>query len=428
MAPTATVSDFKIRFGGSAIPLELKARMEQIEVDLKLNVPAMFALTFSDPGWAWANDDAIQFGKEVDIEIGALGSTKPIVNGLIVGIEVDTTRTGAPEVNIRGFEKLHKLTRSKGTRTFLNQKDSDIVRSILSEHGLSAEFVDEPSIKHQHVYQHNQTDLEFVQSLAARNGLVLYFSGNKATFKRRDYKATPVAELVMGQNLLAFRPRLTTAKTASKVEVRGWDAKSKKFVTATAQEDQSKAKGLAAADVAGALAKVTQISMNVEDAESAEQAAKAAFSKGVSGFITALCEVQGNPDLRPGEDISVQGVGKRMSGSYYITSVRHRYGKKGFLSLVTAQRSVFEEPAPPPKVKEAGPAEEELVDIEDIVVDSLGEAIPDASYVITLSDGSKREGKTDSEGKVIQSGVPKGGYKIELADYDVSIESRTEGS
>jgi phage protein D len=421
------VSDFKIRLGGSAIPPELRARLERIEIDLESNTAGMFSLTFSDPGWAWANDDAMQFGKEVEIDMGPLGATKPVVKGMIVGIEVDTTRTGAPELVIRGFEKLHKLARGRRTRTFLNQKDSDIIRSVVSGHGLSAEFENEPNVKHEHVYQHNQTDLEFVLTLAGRNGLELRLADGKVTFTRPNHKATPVAELVMGQNLLAFRSRFTTAQTASKVEVRGWDPKAKKVVTAAASEDENKGQGTSAVDVAGDLARVTQITAQAQSAEEAEQAAKAVFSRGASEMVTAFCEAQGNVDVRPGVIVSIKGVGKRMSGAYYVTSVQHRYGKKGFLTLLSVRRNVFKEPEPPPKVKESAPVEEEMVDIEDTVVDPLGNLLPDVAYVITLSDGSKREGKTDSDGKLFQSGVPKGGYKIDIDGYELSIEGRAEG-
>jgi phage protein D len=42
--------------------------------------------------------------------------------------------------------------------------------------------------------------------------------------------------------------------------------------------------------------------------------------------------VIGIPDLRPGDNIELQGLGKRFSGAYYVTKVEHSLGNNGYLT------------------------------------------------------------------------------------------------
>ena len=47
-------------------------------------------------------------------------------------------------------------------------------------------------------------------------------------------------------------------------------------------------------------------------------------------LITASCSIVGNPDLTPGQYIKIEGIGKQLSGKYYVTDVTHTIDGSGF--------------------------------------------------------------------------------------------------
>jgi phage protein D len=56
-------------------------------------------------------------------------------------------------------------------------------------------------------------------------------------------------------------------------------------------------------------------------------------------FITGEGTAIGNTDIRAGEVVELNGLGKRFSGLYYITSSTHEVGPKGYRTRFTVGRS-----------------------------------------------------------------------------------------
>ena len=57
-------------------------------------------------------------------------------------------------------------------------------------------------------------------------------------------------------------------------------------------------------------------------------------------FITGSGEVIGLPDLRPGDNLELDGLGRRFSGTYYVKKVEHTIGGSGFTSRFEVRRRV----------------------------------------------------------------------------------------
>ncbi len=56
-------------------------------------------------------------------------------------------------------------------------------------------------------------------------------------------------------------------------------------------------------------------------------------------YITGTGEVIGLPDLRPGQNLELQGLGRRFSGTYYVTHVVHTLNASGYLTQFTVRRA-----------------------------------------------------------------------------------------
>ena len=109
-------------------------------------------------------------------------------------------------------------------------------KKICGEYGISvkAKSSGDP---HKTVLQHNETDFDFVLRLGRRIGFEFVVDAASATFGPPDPNGESV-ELSYPEELRAFRPRITAVQQVEKVNVRGFDLKTKKGVLVTKSSPQ----------------------------------------------------------------------------------------------------------------------------------------------------------------------------------------------
>ena len=116
--------------------------------------------------------------------------------------------------------------------------------------------------------------------------------------------------------------------------MRSWDHTAKRAIEATAKPEPTRsAIGVARSVVASALGggAVTISDAPVGNQEEADALAKSVMAKISNGFLEAEGSCRGNPRLRAGSSITVEGVGTRFSGTYRVTSTVHAFrGSKGY--------------------------------------------------------------------------------------------------
>ena len=61
-------------------------------------------------------------------------------------------------------------------------------------------------------------------------------------------------------------------------------------------------------------------------------------------FLQATGQAIGLPDMRPGDNVVIKGIGKRFSGQYYVTKVEHTIGNNGYLTGFDVRRSATAAP------------------------------------------------------------------------------------
>ena len=224
---TELLSQMYLKIDGANASEELMDKMISMEVDDNLLLPDMFSLYVSDPSFKFTDSDNLNVGKKIEISVKSNGSTTKLITGEITSIEPEFSEL--PAVLIRGYDQSHRLHRTKQTKTFIQETDSDIAQKIARECGLKAK-VDSTREVHEYVCQDNQTDMEFLQDRAQRIGYRMYVEEGKLYFKQAPQTEPDVPVLEWGVNLLEFQARMTTAQQVTEVTVRGWDPKTKKEI------------------------------------------------------------------------------------------------------------------------------------------------------------------------------------------------------
>lgn len=327
------VRQIEIAVNGQNIPHELMNHLVETEVDTSLSLPSMFTLRFLDNEMEWLDKNTFDIGNAVEVKSTVDGDTfRILIKGEITAIEPSFGENNVAMLVVRGYDKRHRLLRGSKTRVFVNVSDSDIVKKICGEGGLSPK-VDATSDVREHVFQDSQTDLEFLYMLAARNGYEIKVD-DRTLYFRKPQGDTEV-EVEWGVDLISFHPRLTTSGQVDKVIVRGWDPKKKEEIVGTASSSKTNpvinvgGSGGAVAKKSFSAAEQIQVRQPVLNQREADTRAQAILDEINAQFVEAEGVADGNPQLIAGNKIKVTNVGKKFSGSYIITSATHVYNEDG---------------------------------------------------------------------------------------------------
>jgi phage protein D len=342
------VSKCEIDIDGSPLAVEESALLRRVTVDDSVDLPSMFAMEFDGAAVAGARliQDQPQFfvGKAVEVKMGYEKNLLSLVTGEITGLEAAYTAGGPPRITVRGYDRRHRLQRGRKVRTYVNQKDSDIASTIARDAGLTPKVTDS-QVAHDYVLQANQTDMEFLLERARRIQYELAIQDKMLFFRPVAYAGSAVLSLQLTKELIEFFPRLSSVGQVSQVSLRGWDPKVKDKIVAAATPGAIKGKMGGSANgpelVAGkfgeAVGRVTDLP--VDSAGSARQVADALLNASALAFITGEGACFGRPEMRSGKVIQLDGLGKRFSGLYYVTSVSHRFTGNDYTTHFSVRRN-----------------------------------------------------------------------------------------
>lgn len=198
---------------------------------------------------------------------------------------------------------------------------------------------------HPHISQVAQSDWDFLRARAQETGHEVAVVLGKFVWRKPtqassapapgDLSASPDRlQLVVGKELIRFRPRLTAAGQVAEVEVRGWDPKAKKELVArrrTATTGASPA--LAPSEVAsvfGAQRPSVHTDLALHTQAEVEAAAKALAETLGAAAVEADGEPVGDPRLTAGTAVSISLAGWPYDGAYTLTTARHVYDREGY--------------------------------------------------------------------------------------------------
>jgi uncharacterized protein involved in type VI secretion and phage assembly len=331
-----------ITVDGQAQP-ELEGSLREVLVDTNLYLPAMFAITLVDE--LDLKTEKLKYIPDEMMTVKAV-----LIIGEVTAIEPLFEEDGRPAVRIRGYDRSHHLTRGKKTRTYGDANptgqgidDATIIQTIVGEtQGITAKKVDTSGlsgIKYPYVMQYNQTDLEFLWDRARLYGYQVYVDDKTLHFEKADAHrgnaGDKPAVLRWRWGLRSFRPRLTLMGQVDRAVVKGWEPDKKSPLEGTNNSDSSKTipaiglnkKGsqLAKEALKGEADEVV-LDHPVYTVNEAKAIAGARFAGAESEFIQADGECRtGDPRLIAGRLVTIEGVGERFSGDYYVTEARHLY-------------------------------------------------------------------------------------------------------
>ncbi len=310
-------------------------------------VPGLPALTYTDNMLRFRVGASVEIQAESDDSFGAFNSSKnTLIKGEITAIEPTFTPDGRVLLRIRGYDRSHRLTMGKNTRTFGDANpraatitEAQIVKDIASSVGLTPK-IDMSGLskaRYHYVMQYNQNDWDFLWARALLLGYQVYVADKTLHFEKAGkerYSDSP-DDLVWGRNLSKFEPRLVSVGQVTKVTATGWDPDKKQSVSSNVSSHSSNTVAKTAELLKGSTAIKLAFRSGAEDfvidtaardAGLAKVIAEARFAEHASQYVRSSGELfTGDPFLLAGTVVSIENVGIRFAGKYYVTEARHIY-------------------------------------------------------------------------------------------------------
>ena len=347
----ASATNVDISLNGTEVPEDEVLRFS---IDMDLNQPDMAVITLVNRGNRHSNAHA----QGDSVEVKVTKDKKSIFKGEIVGIEPIYAAGEDSKIIIRAFNRMHRLLRGRKSRTFQDQTDSDVVNTICGDHGLSGDCGSDVSISHKHLYQHNQTDLEFLRTRAARIGYAVWVEDKTLHFKKPDVQSDSGIEFKLskeggaGNRMKRFAPRLSSAGVVKSVTVQGWDPEKKQAIVGTATASGSKLGATDAASAANAFGdtKTFTVDHPIMSVEEAKAIAQSKLDDYMMSYITGEADCFGNPDLKPGIVVKItvndEKTDDLFNGKYFVVGCTHTFtpaghsggGSGGYMTLLKVAR------------------------------------------------------------------------------------------
>lgn len=309
----------------------------------------------------------IKMGDPLRVSMGRVDKgPEQVFDGEVVSVEPRYSSEGESKCIVRGFDRLHRMVRGRFSRAWEKAPESAILKEVAGAHGLGVQTdVNEEQV---FVYQHNQTDLEFLMHRAKVHGAEVSVEGSTLKFMKPDLQKAfggIALELKSGADyeLKSFTPRMSAGGIVSSVEVRGWDPVKKQPIVHRSTPQSSKLPhgqlgGMLAPSAAGSLGQEVSYSVDspVFDLAEAQQKADSLLYDAMMSFLTGTGVCVGTPSLKKGQVVEIKLYNKdltindnyRFNGRYQLTGVTHRYTREksgnfgGYQTLVRVRRDAHQ--------------------------------------------------------------------------------------
>lgn len=329
-----------------------------------------FSATISDPRIIYT--DALFEGSTAEIDLGYAGPNQHalMLRATITKVELNYPQNGVPVLTIKGEDKSILMGLEEKNRVWRDRTITDIVREIGQSHGfntIEAQLSPDPTISSRPLHQDGKTDLAFLQELAhtyhakcfveldERGSEILYFIPERRIVRlKRPEQLFLYFRTGSNSNLISFSPRFDSSYIDRLKQVHDVDQQGQPIQTqerlpteefiwsldpATLAQaspaDERKIRSLY--DRGAVLKRELQERLTARRPAVGEVAADQAELDSTNDALesrrlgmSASGSTFGNIWLRAKANVTIEGVGERFKGNWYVSSVTHKIDSSGF--------------------------------------------------------------------------------------------------
>jgi len=335
---------------------DLLADIAEIEVEEHVDAADVFRLRLSlavrpDGTWRLVDDARLAVWNRVAIRAGYPGHQDTLIDGYVTHIHVSISGSGREEsyLELTGMDASVVLDLEDRQIAWSNKKDSDIAQVIFAAYGLTWEVEDTQVLHGDRLATvlQAETDIRFLQRLAARNGFECYIKDGRGYFRTANLEQPPQKLITAGSSGNVSTLHFEIDGTPpSRLEIRRIDPFDKRDerdeLTALTERPLGKRP-------LGALHRDTPVGRRLLRQQPSvaalqlEARTRAAYAA-ASAFATASGDIDGRSYgavLRAKRLVTIRGAGPTHDGNYYVTRVRHVLAPDSYVQHFEARRNAI---------------------------------------------------------------------------------------
>jgi hypothetical protein len=376
--------DFQVRINGEDLPAAVRATVSGVRFEDGQNAADRVEISLANPDLRWlqrhikglgfrpptgvnvgpvrmadaAPDGTFDIDNQLRLSIGyAPDPLEEVFKGDVTGVQVSFPNGGMPTLTMVAHDYLQRLARGTVARGFGPLQDA-LVAVILGAENLLIPEID-PALMaagaaltavnlifngtgtKQGAPGHGQTDLELLAEIAAKYDANFWVEGDVLYLSRFLKEYEPRLTLTWGQSLLDFSPKVSTvgqvAEVAMKFTLRVipldflvsvfWDFDRESVGISIKPGAAAKAGGAAGGP---ALTIIDRPIASPADIVASALVIYSELRKKLNARLTGSGSAIGDPRIRAGAMIRLDGLGPDFSGSYRVASATHSLDSGGY--------------------------------------------------------------------------------------------------
>lgn len=335
---------FELKVAGAPVPEDIYDSIVSLRAEQSLVAPDVFELMVQDEAFEARNISRVfKLGSDLTVRYGSAGAPElatDIFKGDVTTVESTYDHVGNMVV-VRAYDATHRLMHGRQTVAYQNMTYDEIVRKVAQRRSIPTGQVDAVPGVHEHLTQADVDDWTFLERLAEECGMDLFVGAGKLCFCKvkplagvappGDLDREDPLHIMRGDSsLLTLRASVTAGEQVSKVDVRGWDTKTKKEVLgmspvrSAAAAPRTTLPTLVTAARAGGVAYTTG-RPSIDTQALARSVSEATAYEIGGAATTVVAELVGDPRLKAGAVISISKFDPAVNGRYRLTTATHTW-------------------------------------------------------------------------------------------------------
>lgn len=385
--------EFRVQINGQNLPAPVRAAVTSVRYQDGMNAADRVEIGLANPDLRWLQKHVRGLGFQpfpTGITVGPAGNLNAapegtfdidnkltlalgyapdplaeVFKGEVTGLQVSFPSGGMPTMTLVAHDYLHRLTRGSYARGFGPLADA-LVAIILSAENLLIPLID-PAVmtvstaitalnvifRGTGTKQESESDLELLQRIAAYYDADFWVEGDVlylARFFPKEYSAR--LALVWGESLIDFSPQISTvgqvAAVAMKFTLRelplsflvtvGWDFDRESVIVSVVPGEAAAG---AKAIVGPAITIIDQPISSPADIANSALIILDQLRKKLNNRLTGSGSAVGDPRIRAGAVIRLDGLGPDFSGDYRVTSASHTIDGSGYRTQFEVRKEII---------------------------------------------------------------------------------------
>lgn len=387
----AYAPQYSLRINGNELPAAVRSTVTSVRYQDGQNAADRVEVAFANPDLRWLQNHIKGLGFQpfpTGVKIGPVRAAEaapvgtfdiantlelaigyapdpldPVFVGDVTGVQVSFPNGGMPSMTMVAHDHLQRLSEGKASRGFGPLPDA-LVAAILGAENLLIPMID-PAVAAAStalaainfifggsgVKQTGQSNLQLLQTIAARYDADFWVEGDVLYLSRFIKEHEPRLTLTWGESLLDFSPKMSTVGQVAAVSMRFTLREIPLSFLVTVFWDfdrESVGISIVPGEAAGA-AGISGPSLTIIDRPISSPADIAASAlsiyselrKKLNGRLTGSGSALGDPRIRAGAVIRLEGLGPDFSGDYRVSSASHSLDGGGYKTNFEVRKEIL---------------------------------------------------------------------------------------